>query len=34
MRTYLSFEKNVSDPVCVTQLYLFLSTGQHIVLHR
>ena len=34
MRTYLSFEKNLSEPVCVAQRCFFLSAGQHIFLHR
>ena len=34
MRTYLSFEKNLSELVCVTQRYLFLSVSPHNVLHR
>ena len=34
MPTYLSFEKNLSELVCVTQRYLFLSASPHNVLHR
>lgn len=34
MRTYLSFEKNISEPVCVTQWCLTFSPSSRTVLHR
>ncbi len=34
MRTYLSFEKNLSEPVCVPQWCLAFSSGSRTVLHR
>jgi hypothetical protein len=34
MRTYLSFEKDLSEPVCVPQLGLAFGSGSHNVLHR
>jgi hypothetical protein len=34
MRTYLSFEQNFTDPVCVPQLGLTFGSDSHNVLHR